>query len=166
GEAGEVLAGPRHRDLGDHGPRRGHHAHPALAVGLLREPQVAVGPGGDAERDAAPAARGELGDRARRGDEAHLAVDHVLGEPHVAVAAQRDGPGVDPVRGHREAGDRAVRWTRAHVRVQLADGVRRLRQLREPQLAVRAEEYAGRVDTTLRAADARTAGDVEGAGHA
>src|SRR5205085_6140803 len=96
----------------------------------------------------------------------HLAVDHVLGEPHVAVAAQGDGPGVDPVRGHREGGDRAVRGPRAYIRVQLADGVRRLRQLGEPQPAVRPEEDAGRVDATLRAVDARTAGHVEGTGHA
>src|SRR5690242_1351566 len=98
----EDWAGEARGELGD-GARRGDAADPA---GLVAEPEVAVGPGGDQIGLAAgQEARREHGNDARGRDPADR-VAALLGEPEVAVGPGRDAKGLAEGRDARgELGD-------------------------------------------------------------
>src|SRR6266702_3663930 len=78
----------------------------------LREPEVAIGPGGDASKPTAkrggPTGRwqGELGDTACRGDAPDL-VRKVFGEPQIAIRPGGDALGAAIGRGDGESGEAA-----------------------------------------------------------
>ena len=90
---GSAASGDPGRELGDRARRRDP---PDPVAAVLGEPEVAVGPGRDAQRvDCRGDAGRELGHRARRRDPPDP-IAAVLGEPQVAVGPGRDAAGFAP----------------------------------------------------------------------